>query len=161
MHPSSAACLLNKSLGLSNLHFLFCRAGMTIPAPQARGKGQVNGGWAGIFKGPDPGSRRSPRSWPDLDGGRVEVRGVAVLCQALFRSLRLCGHGLEDKCWNSPRIPLGSRLTPFLSIFSPFSNAVALPMVHIVCSVVSLLWSLLVSRSLFWTLTYVGRQFPR
>lgn len=39
----------------------------------------------------------------------------------LFRSLRLCGHGLKDKCWNSPEIPLGPCLTPFLSIFSPSS----------------------------------------
>lgn len=46
--PGSAACLLNASLGLSNLHSLFWKAGITIPAPQARGKGhgkgQIDGG---------------------------------------------------------------------------------------------------------------------
>lgn len=43
--PGSAACFLNKSLGLSNLHFLFYKAEMMTPTPQARGKGRVNGGW--------------------------------------------------------------------------------------------------------------------
>lgn len=63
----------------------------------------------GSLKDLTPGPEDHPGVRPDLGGGRVEIRGVAVLCQALFRSLRLCGHGPEDKCWNSPRIPLGSR----------------------------------------------------